>query len=87
MCLNKIFSLGGRECFRPMAIYRYTWGEIINALVHEISLFFNPSNSDSTILKFLKFLTKLLGQAIPYRAAAIEVWLNKIFVYFNCSVH
>ena len=26
-------------------------------------------NSDSTILKFLKFLTKLLGQAIPYNAA------------------
>ncbi|CAH3182364.1 unnamed protein product, partial [Porites lobata] len=29
-------------------------------------------NSDSTILKFLKFLTKLLGQAIPYSAAIIE---------------
>ena len=44
-------------------------------------------NSDSTILKFLKFLTKLLGQAIPYSAAIIKVWLDKTFVYFNCSVH
>ena len=44
-------------------------------------------NSDSTILKFLKFLTKLLGQAIPYSAAIIEVWLDRTFVYFNCSVH
>ena len=44
-------------------------------------------SSDSTILKFLKFLTKLLGQAIPYSAAIIEVWLDKTFVYFNCSVH
>ena len=43
-------------------------------------------NSDSTILKFLKFLTKLLGQAIPYSAAIIDVWLDKTFVYFNCSV-
>ena len=37
-------------------------------------------NSDSTILKFLKFL-------IPYSAAIIKVWLDKTFVYFNCSVH
>ena len=44
-------------------------------------------DSDSTILKFLKFLTKLLGQAIPYSVAIIKVWLNKTFVYFNCSVH
>ena len=36
-------------------------------------------NSDSTILKFLKFLTKLLGQAIPYSAAIIKVWLDKTF--------
>ena len=44
-------------------------------------------DSDSTILKFLKFLTKLLGQAILYSAAIIEVWLDKTFVYFNCSTH
>ena len=44
-------------------------------------------NSNSTILKFLKFLTKLLGQAIPYSTAIIKVWLDKTFVYFNCSVH
>ena len=44
-------------------------------------------NSDSTILKFLKFLTKLLDQAIPYSAAIIKVWLDKTFVYFNCGVH
>ena len=44
-------------------------------------------NSDSTILKFSKFLTKLLGQAIPCSAAIIEVWLDKTFAYFNCSVH
>ena len=44
-------------------------------------------NSDSTILKALKFLNKLLGQAIPYSAAIIEVWLDRTFVYFNCSVH
>ena len=44
-------------------------------------------NSFSTILKFLKFLTKLLGHAMPYSAAIIEVWLDKTFVYFNCSVH
>ena len=37
-------------------------------------------NSDSTILKFLKFLTKLLDQAIPYSVAIIEVWLDKTFV-------
>ena len=35
----------------------------------------------------MKFLNKLLGQAIPYSAAIIEVWLDKTFVYFNCSVH
>ena len=33
-------------------------------------------NSDSTILKFLKFLIKLLGKAIPYSAAIIKVWLD-----------
>ena len=44
-------------------------------------------NSDRTILKILEFLTQLLGKAIPYSAAIIEVWLNKTFVYFNCSVH
>ena len=44
-------------------------------------------NSDSTILKFLKFPTKLLSQAIPYSSAIIKVWLDKTFVYFNCSVH
>ena len=44
-------------------------------------------NSYSTISKFLKFLTKLLGQAIPYSTAIIKVWLDKTFVYFNCSVH
>ena len=38
-------------------------------------------------LKFLKFLTKLLGKAIPYSAAIIKVWLDKTFVYFTCSVH
>ena len=75
------------RCSWRKQITEISWGEIINALVHEISLFFNPCNSDSTILKFLKFLPKLLGQAIPYRAATIEVWLNKTLVYFNCSVH
>ena len=35
-------------------------------------------NSDSTILRCLKFLTKLLGHAIPYSAAIIEVWLDKL---------
>ena len=40
-------------------------------------------NSDSAILKFLKFLTKLLGKAIPYSTAIIKVWLDKTFVYFN----
>ena len=44
-------------------------------------------NSDSTILKCLKFLTKLLGQTILYSATIIKVWLDKTFVYFNCSVH
>ena len=44
-------------------------------------------NSDSTILKLLKFLTKLSGQTILYSAAIIKVWLHKTFVYFNCSVH
>ena len=39
----------------------------------------NP-DSDSTILKFLKFLTELLDQAIPYSVAIIEVWLDKTFV-------
>ena len=43
--------------------------------------------SDSTILKFLKFLTKVLGKAILYSTAIIKVWLDKTFVYFNCSVH
>ena len=43
-------------------------------------------NSDSTILKFLKFLTKLLGKAIPYSTEIIKVWLET-FVHFNCSVH
>ena len=43
--------------------------------------------SDRTILTFLKFLTKLLDQTIPYSAAIIEVWLDKTFVYFNCRVH
>ena len=44
-------------------------------------------NSDNTILKLLKFLTKLSGQTILYSAAIIKVWLHKTFVYFNCSVH
>ena len=35
----------------------------------------------------MEFLTKLLGQAFPYRAAMIEVWLDKTFVYFDCIVH
>ena len=44
-------------------------------------------NSGSTILKFLKFLTKLMCQAMPYSVAIIEVWLDKTFLYFNCGVH
>ena len=40
-------------------------------------------NSDS---KILKFLAQLLGEAIPYSSAIIEVWFDKTFVYFNCSV-
>ena len=35
----------------------------------------------------MKFLTKLLGQAFPYKAEIIEVWLDKTFVHFDCSVH
>ena len=43
-------------------------------------------NSDSTILKFWKFLAKLLGQAMhPYSASIIEVWIDKTFVYFKVA--
>ena len=49
--------------------------------------FESHDNSDSTILKFLKILTKMLGQTILYSAAIIKVWLGKTFVYFNFSVH
>ena len=44
-------------------------------------------NSYSRILKFLKFLTKLLSQAIQNSTAIIKVWLDKTFAYFNCRVH
>ena len=44
------------RCSWRKQITEISWGEIINALVHEISLFFNPFNSDSTILKFLYIL-------------------------------
>ena len=38
-------------------------------------------NSNSTILKSLKFLTKLSGQAIPYSAVKIEVGIDETFAY------